>query len=299
MASRAGRVACRASTVRAAVLRNKVLALAQASSIGLRSGEPDGRQRQVTPAPSSSARTALVWWAPGSSMASTASGLTRGSSGRRTCLRQAWNAAPSAAAAMLVAPTMPASPSAPRMVTRSQRPHGAMPKARSPHGLQPCRRTRLVSAPPSSRKTRRSARTVEASARQAARARPRPARRRASSSSLRVRPRRRRVRPSVQGWTRIPLASASHRGLQPGSGGRRRPPGGRSAASPPSWIIGGGPPRMGLATSRPSLAAVSTQRCTVERLTGTRRATASRDRLPRPAPPRPPSDADPLSRLWA
>ena len=70
-----------------------------------------------------------------------------------------------------------------------------------------------------------------------------------------------------------------------------------SAASVSSLIMGLGPPRIGLASSRPSVWAVSTQRYTLERPTANRRATTSRDC--------PPSSAaattrrpDRLNRLW-
>ena len=63
---------------------------------------------------------------------------------------------PPARNAMLIAPRMPSSPSAATMVTRSQRPPGTTPKARSPRALQAWVRTRLVSAALSSRNTRRS-----------------------------------------------------------------------------------------------------------------------------------------------
>ena len=52
----------------------------------------------------------------------------------------------------------------------------------------------------------------------------------------------------------------------------------RSRASPlASLIVGSGPPRIGLASRRPSSRAASTQRYTVERPTAKRRATEPRD----------------------
>src|SRR4029450_5354112 len=60
-----------------------------------------------------------------------------------------------------------------------------------------------------------------------------------------------------------------------------------SAASVSSLIMGLGPPRIGLASSRPSVWAVSTQRYTLERPTANRRAAPHRHRPP-PTPARPP-----------
>src|SRR3954451_24454321 len=70
---------------------------------------------------------------------------------------------------MLMAPRIPSSPRAPRMVTRSQRPPGAGPWARSPRGLQAWPRVRFVSAALSSRNTSLLGATPAVTSRQARR----------------------------------------------------------------------------------------------------------------------------------
>ena len=89
-------------------------------------------------------------------MAGTAPGLVRRSSGSGTPSRQAWNTAALVAASTPIAATTPPCPSAPSTVSRSQRPHGTVPRARSPRGLRPYRRAMLASTPHSSENTKRS-----------------------------------------------------------------------------------------------------------------------------------------------
>src|SRR5512147_1454765 len=92
MASRAGPSAvCRAVVVRAAVVRSRVFTLAQAGSMGVKSGEYGGRWRQANPERLSGSRPAAALWAERLSITITASGLLRFSAGRSTCSRSAWN----------------------------------------------------------------------------------------------------------------------------------------------------------------------------------------------------------------
>jgi hypothetical protein len=113
------------------------------------------------------------------------------------------------------------------------------------------------------------------------RPRPRPAPPRASASFSRVSPRRRRARPPVQGSTRTPISSASRSRCSAKRGWLSAATRRRSVASPSSRSVGRGPPverhrrPTGLASSRPSPCAASTQRWTVERPTANRTATAS------------------------
>src|SRR3954469_12759010 len=89
-----------------------------------------------------------------------------------------------------------------------------------------------------------------------------------------VQPHRRRARPTVQGWTRTPVRSASrsrHSASVRWFASRSRP---SNAASTSPAIRGFGPPPIRLAVRRPSTRASRAQRWAVERPTVNRRAAA-------------------------
>src|SRR3954451_18450504 len=195
---------------------------------------------------------------------------------------------------------MPSRPRAPSTLSRAQGPRGTLPGARVPRGPRPCSRAMSVSTPHSSRNTNRSGATpptpVAASVAHTARAAATAASSCSAARKVRffhVQPHRRSARPTVQGWTRTPVRSASrsrHSARVRWFVSPSRP---RSAAATSPLIFGFGPPPILLAARRPSSPAPAAprgprerpppdpprpapaQRYAVERPTANRRAAAS------------------------
>src|SRR3954452_15847483 len=176
---------------------------------------------------------------------------------------------------------MPSRPRAPSTLSRAQGPRGTLPGARVPRGPRPCSRAMSVSTPHSSRNTNRSGATpptpVAASVAHTARAAATAASSCSAARKVRffhVQPHRRSARPTVQGWTRTPVRSASrsrHSARVRWFVSPSRP---RSAAATSPLIFGFWPPPILLAARRPSSRAAAPQRYAVERPTANRRAAA-------------------------
>src|SRR4051812_13470965 len=143
-----------ASFVRAAADRSRALTLDHIFSIGFRSGLYGGRYRTVAPAASTVSRTAATLWAARLSMTTTSPGVRAGTS---TCSRNVRNASASAAPAMVMAPRMPPTPTAPTTVVVFQWPWGVRPGTRSPGAARPWVRAIFVLHPVSSTNTSRAA----------------------------------------------------------------------------------------------------------------------------------------------
>ena len=160
-------------------------------------------------------------------------------------------------------------------------PRGTRAPGEVPHGPW----TRLSVLAPSAGSKARAGRH-RAPARHAARAAATSARSRPAACRLRlfhVQPHRRSARPTVQGWTRTPVRSASrsrHSARVRWFASSNNP---GSAASTSPVIRGFGPPPSRFAVRRPSTRASRARRWAVERPTANRRAAA-----PGVAPPPPP-----------